>query len=186
MEYVALENANIGQLRTLLGDIAPTDNFLTINGVLLSTQSRGNMTITSADTLDQPQISPNWLENGDVDLEQAVATFKRIRDIASNCSVITAEITPGPAINTTDAIVSYLRHNMFHLYHGTGTCRYTQHPNEPNFTNGWKRLGKMGISSDKSAVVDSRARVFGVTGLRVVDASAFPLTPPGHPMSSVC
>lgn len=47
-------------------------------------------------------------------------------------------------------------------------------------------LGKMGTSDDTSAVVDSRARVFGVTGLRVVDASAFPLLPPGHPMSSVC
>ena len=55
-------------------------------------------------------------------------------------------------------------------------------------TDTWSKicLGKMGASSDKSAVVDSRARVFGVTGLRVVDASAFPLTPPGHPMSSVC
>ena len=48
------------------------------------------------------------------------------------------------------------------------------------------RLGKMGTSNDPSAVVDSRARVFGVTGLRVVDASAFPLAPPGHPMASVC
>lgn len=36
------------------------------------------------------------------------------------------------------------------------------------------------------AVVDSRARVFGVDGLRVVDVSAFPLLVPGHPQSSVC
>jgi choline dehydrogenase len=35
------------------------------------------------------------------------------------------------------------------------------------------------------AVVDSHARVFGVSGLRVVDASAFPFLPPGHPQSSV-
>ncbi len=30
------------------------------------------------------------------------------------------------------------------------------------------------------AVTDSRARVIGVNGLRVVDASTFPLLPPGH------
>ncbi|KAJ5334398.1 Glucose-methanol-choline oxidoreductase [Penicillium brevicompactum] len=30
-----------------------------------------------------------------------------------------------------------------------------------------------------------RARVFGVTGLRVVDASSFPVLPPGHPQSTV-
>ena len=36
------------------------------------------------------------------------------------------------------------------------------------------------------AVVDSRARVFGVKGVRVVDASAFPFLPPGHPQSTVC
>ncbi len=33
---------------------------------------------------------------------------------------------------------------------------------------------------------DYSARVIGVQGLRVVDASAFPLLPPGHPQASVC
>ena len=36
------------------------------------------------------------------------------------------------------------------------------------------------------AVVDSHARVFGVSGVRVVDASTFPFLPPGHPQSTVC
>jgi choline dehydrogenase len=44
----------------------------------------------------------------------------------------------------------------------------------------------MGKRDDPSAVVDSRARVFGVTNLRVVDASAFAILPPGHPMSTIC
>jgi hypothetical protein len=34
--------------------------------------------------------------------------------------------------------------------------------------------------------VDSKARVIGVKGLRVVDASAFAVLPPGHPQSTVC
>ena len=44
-------------------------------------------------------------------------------------------------------------------------------------------MGKMG---DPSAVIDSKARVMGVSGLRVVDASAFPFLPPGHPSAVVC
>lgn len=44
----------------------------------------------------------------------------------------------------------------------------------------WGRVGGEG------AVVDSAARVFGVSGLRVVDASAFPFLPPGHPQGSIC
>lgn len=46
--------------------------------------------------------------------------------------------------------------------------------------------GAMGPSSNPSAVLDPHARVRGVTGLRVVDASAFPFCPPGHPMATVC
>ena len=44
-------------------------------------------------------------------------------------------------------------------------------------------MGKVG---DPSAVVDSKARVMGVSGLRVVDASSFPFLPPGHPSAVVC
>lgn len=44
----------------------------------------------------------------------------------------------------------------------------------------------MGNSDDASAVVDSKARVFGTRGLRVVDISAFPFLPPGHPQATVC
>lgn len=35
------------------------------------------------------------------------------------------------------------------------------------------------------AVLDSRARIIGVERLRVVDASAFALLPPGHPIVTV-
>lgn len=44
----------------------------------------------------------------------------------------------------------------------------------------------MGRPNDRNAVVDASAKVIGVRGLRVVDASAFPFLPPGHPMATVC
>ena len=43
----------------------------------------------------------------------------------------------------------------------------------------------MGRVDDPNAVVDSKARVIGVSNLRVVDASAFPLLVPGHPQSTI-
>lgn len=52
------------------------------------------------------------------------------------------------------------------LSHGAGTCR----------------IGKVG---DAMATADSRARVFGVKGLRVVDVGAFVLLPPENPQSTV-
>ena len=38
---------------------------------------------------------------------------------------------------------------------------------------------------DSGAVVDGNGPVYGTLGLRVVDASALPFLPPGHPTSSV-
>ncbi|KAF2621489.1 GMC oxidoreductase [Macroventuria anomochaeta] len=40
-------------------------------------------------------------------------------------------------------------------------------------------------ASRQMAVVDYKARVIGVNSLRVVDASAFPFLPPGHPQATV-
>lgn len=46
--------------------------------------------------------------------------------------------------------------------------------------------GPMGNETDPTAVVDSHGRVFGVHGVRVVDASIVPFAAPGHSMSLVC
>lgn len=43
----------------------------------------------------------------------------------------------------------------------------------------------MGRRNDSMAVVDSKARVIGVTGLRVVDASVFPFLVLGQPQATV-
>lgn len=44
----------------------------------------------------------------------------------------------------------------------------------------------MGEAGNPKAVVDSRGKVFGVSRLRIVDASVFPFLPPGHTQSTVC
>lgn len=51
------------------------------------------------------------------------------------------------------------------VYHVTGTC-------------------KMGPKNDSTAVVDPKLRVYGIQGLRVIDASIMPVVPRGNTYSS--
>ncbi|EAW19762.1 GMC family oxidoreductase [Aspergillus fischeri NRRL 181] len=146
-------------------DLGPDDNYLTIGSALLTTSARGNLTIQSSDIADPPIISPNWLLD-EGDQEQAIAALQRIREIAFNSTIVEEEYLPGPNVTTRSEILEWLKNNMSLIYHATSSC-------------------KMGASNDTTAVVDSRARVRGVTGLRVVDASAFPFVPPGFPMATV-
>lgn len=137
---------------------------------MVSPTSRGNVTIRSADTADLPVINPNWLAT-DTDQKVAVAAYKRIRAaFQSNAMapvIIGLEYFPGPSVQTDADILEIIRNTVMTIYHAACTC-------------------KMGLANDSMAVVDSHARVFGVQGLRVVDASAFPILPPGHPQSTVC
>ncbi len=58
-----------------------------------------------------------------------------------------------------DEIANWIRHNVETDFHPCGTC-------------------KMG--TDDMAVTDDQGRVHGITGLRVVDASLFPMIPSGN------
>lgn len=119
---------------------------------------------------DPPIINPNWLDT-ETDQKVAVATYKRIREAFQSEAMVSVlsgpEYFPGLRIESDEEILSVIRRTLMTIYHASCTC-------------------KMGVRTDRMAVVDHKARVFGVNGLRVVDASAFPLLPPGHPQSTVC
>ncbi|KAL4932067.1 GMC family oxidoreductase [Aspergillus undulatus] len=140
-----------------------------ILGILITPTSRGNITITSTDTSDPPIINPNWLTT-ESDQQAAIAIFKRIREAFASDGmapiVIGDEYYPGNQTQTDTEILEFIRKNVMTLWH-------------PSCTN------KMGTADDPRAVIDSKARVFGVNRLRVVDASSFPFLPPGHPQSTV-
>lgn len=144
--------------------------YASILGVLVAPTSRGNVTITSADTSDLPTINPNWLTT-ETDQQVAIAMFRRIRQAFQSAAmapiVVGEEYYPGPSVQSDEEILDFIQNNVMTLWHPAGTC-------------------KMGNSTDPLAVIDSQARVRGVTGLRVVDASSFPFLPAGHPQSTVC
>ena len=136
---------------------------------LVAPLSRGNVTIKSADTNDLPVVNPNWFTDP-ADQEVGIAAFKRLREVMSTPAmkkiIIGDEVFPGLNVTTDAQILNYIKNTAITIWHAAATC-------------------KMGTSTDPMAVVDPQARVYGVTGLRVVDASAFPFLPPGHPQSTV-
>lgn len=130
--------------------------------------SRGNVTIASNDAVDLPIVNPAWLTDP-TDQEVAVVSIKRIRELWGAMSDVTTgpEYFPGTAnVSTDEQMLNYVRDVLAPVWHASCTCA----------------MGKQG---DPMAVVDSNARVFGVQGLRVVDASIFPFLPPGHLQSTV-
>lgn len=147
-----------------------TGNQITSLVALIAPLSRGNITINSTDTAKNPVVSPNLLlDPRDRDL--AVQAFKRARQIFSASAIrpilIGMELVPGLKVTTDAEILDFITQSAATVYHASGT-------------------NAMGKAEDPKAVIDSHARVIGVTGLRVVDASSFPFLPPGHPQATVC
>lgn len=161
---------SIGDFGSLFAD-QPKDGYqyASIVAALVAPLSRGNVTITSSDTAVKPLINPNWLTSP-TDQQVAIAGYKRVRQaFKSNFMkgvLIGDEYFPGNAVQTDAQILDTMRSTLQTVWHASCTCR-------------------MGTSDDNMAVVDSRARVFGVSGLRVVDASSFAILPPGHPQSTI-
>lgn len=151
----------------------PTDgyNYATIVSGMVATLSKGSVSISSSDTSDLPIIDPNWLSHP-ADQAVAIAAFKRTREIWESDAMaevrIGEEYFPGKEdVSTDEEIWNFIQKSFSTIFHASCTCR-------------------MGNSGDPTAVVDARGRVFGVQGLRVVDASSMPLLPPGHPMATIC
>lgn len=168
IEYVSM-GAYIGfQEDSRRGD--PGDGFNYAILALCTPRSRGTVTITSSDTYTALEISPNFfVEQTDVDV--SVAAFKRARESWATDALadfkLGDESFPGMQVESDAQILETIQRSYDTIYHGACTCA-------------------MGRSNDSKAVVDTEARVFGVHGLRVVDASSFPLLPPGHPQATVC
>jgi choline dehydrogenase len=98
------------------------------------------------------------LECTAADLQRLIYGLKEARRIIAMPALAHysgKELSPGPAIRTDADLEAFIRANVATTYHPVGTC-------------------KMGLARDAMAVVDSRLRVHGLTGLRVADASIMP------------
>lgn len=82
------------------------------------------MTITSADTMDRPLISPNWLIST-TDQEVGVQAFKRARKIAEESGIAISEALPGLAVQSDEEILKYIKETTVPIHHASATCKAT-------------------------------------------------------------
>ncbi|KAI3322357.1 putative glucose-methanol-choline oxidoreductase [Xylariaceae sp. AK1471] len=168
-EYISLGSWLGEDFDSRFADPADGYNYGTLVCAVTTPLSRGTVSISSSDTAVQPIIDPNSLTHP-ADVDVAVAAFKRAREFWATDVMkklaIGDEIYPGPDVATDEEILASIRRSYNAIYHASCT-------------------NKMGKKDDPLAVVDPKTRVYGVQNLRVVDASAFPLLPPGHPESTV-
>jgi len=123
--------------------------------------SRGTVMARSNDPLARPAIRPNYLSAAS-DVRALLAGTSHARRIFAApplAQYSAAETMPGADIQSEEALTAFLRHAGTNLHHPVGTCR---------------------MGEDPMAVVDSRLRVRGLGGLRVIDASVMPTVTTGN------
>ena len=132
-----------------------------IFGYPLRPQSLGQIRIRSADPEAMPLIKPNY-NSHPADRATSIALCRWMRRWMQQVplkSYLGEETTPGVSVQSDDEILDAYARLGSSGYHASSTCR---------------------MGTDERAVLDARARVRGVQGLRVVDLSSFPTLVAGN------
>ncbi|MCY4746204.1 GMC family oxidoreductase N-terminal domain-containing protein [Pelomonas sp. UHG3] len=132
----------------------------------LNPGSRGHVHITSPDATVAPAIRPNYLST-EGDRRIAAESLRLTRRIVAQPALAAfrpEEHRPGPQAQSDEELIRAAGEIGTTIFHPVGTC-------------------KMGRREDPLAVVDSRLRVRGVSGLRVADASVMPTITSGNTAS---
>jgi choline dehydrogenase len=107
----------------------PTDgyNYATVAIALEAPQSRGSVSISSADTSDAPVIDPGWLTSP-IDQEVALAGYKRVREIFATKAIAPAligqEAFPGPQVRDL-CLMSFCKYMRLMLNRSPRTPTYS-------------------------------------------------------------
>jgi choline dehydrogenase len=128
---------------------------LTIGGYVMRPRSKGCVHAKSPDFRASPAIIPNFLREA-ADQRATVAALKWARRVMRQPALapyFDHELTPGNSAESDEALLAFARAGGSTGYHQSCTCA---------------------MGTGPQAVLDPQLRVNGVTGLRVVDASAMP------------
>ncbi|MCU0988959.1 MAG: choline dehydrogenase [Xanthomonadales bacterium] len=134
---------------------------MTIHACALRPESRGEITLRSADPVAAPRLQPNYLEH-EYDRRMMLECVRLSREIFAQPAFAPyagEELYPGKEVCSDDALLDFIRRKSETIYHPIGTCRMGQ---------------------DDRAVVDEKLNVRGLDGLSVVDASVMPTLVSGN------
>lgn len=142
----------------------PPGHGVVFGPILVAPQSRGQITLRSADPQAKPVIEPRYLSDPEgVDRAAMMAGLRicaRIAEAPSLKGILGPIARPRNSTELDEATLELALETCSHtLYHPLGTCR---------------------MGTDDNSVVDPQLRVRGVDGLRVADASVMPSTVRGH------
>jgi choline dehydrogenase len=146
-----------------LGDPLHSFEAFTASVCNLRPESRGHIRIRDADSRVAPEIQPDYLSDS-ADRKVAADAIKLTRKIVAAPAMQKfqpEEYKPGIEFASDDELAREAGNIGTTIFHPVGTC-------------------KMGVSSDSMAVVNERLKVYGVEGLRVVDASIMPTITSGN------
>lgn len=135
---------------------AATEHGFAIGPCVLAPTSRGQVTLRSPRPDVAPRIVHNYLTTSQ-DRDSIVSGVRTALEIAKQdaaAAVITGPFDVPESESDAD-VLAWARRSGMTLYHPTSTCAI-------------------------GSVVDPELRVFGMAGLRVVDASVFPSVPRGN------
>jgi choline dehydrogenase len=137
---------------------------ITVSACNLRPTSRGTIRLRSADPAAKPMIAPNYLSTPEDRrvAADAIRVTRRLMQQHAMQPYHPEEYLPGPSVGDDEASLAKAAGDIgTTIFHPVGTA-------------------KMGLPSDPMAVVDERLRVFGLEGLRVIDASVMPTITSGN------
>lgn len=150
--------------------ISDPRNYMCILVALTNPFSRGSVHITSNSVLDAPLIDPRYLSHPlDVEILARhmayIPTIVKTPPLADLLKVGGNILPQGASFDKLEDAKEHCKRNLVTNNHPCGTCAM--------------------MAKDMGGVVDERLRVYGVKGLRIADASVFPMIPKGNIQSTV-
>ncbi|KGY14673.1 hypothetical protein PABG_12443 [Paracoccidioides brasiliensis Pb03] len=137
-------------------------SFLCAGVGLMNMQSRGEVTLKSANPNNNPIINPNYMSHP-YDRRMLSLAVREIMKFFES-GAIEPEFNGyvlAPKSQSDEDIYEFIEEQLLPIFHANGTV-------------------KMGKADDSAACTDPNFRVYGVEKLRVVDLSICPMTPNNH------
>lgn len=158
----------IGQAEILLSNTGTYGAYgddiktISIQAAIQHPLSRGSVLINTTSAFDAPLIDPGYLSHP-ADIKILIKAFQYARTVSETAPLSTyiqSELSPGSAVSTDAEWEAWIRKSVSTEYHPAGSASM--------------------LPEAEGGVVDTAMRVYGVTGLRVIDSSMVPIGMSAH------